>query len=226
MGTTLGISRSLALLLLLLPAIAVAQEGRFHPTMGGGPTSLDGTLGEGFGTGWGPVLGVSVEVNEWVGFNVEYSFRSFMLRSDLDETVTKYDARHKMNELAVSMVGYLTRHESRVRPYVIGGPGLYHRKVEIAHYVGDGVICNPYLYVCGTYPPDQIAASRGGWDVGLNGGIGVGVRLAESAELFIEARYHYVWGPEIEPGIGPQPTAAGPRTVNGQYLPITIGVKF
>ena len=226
MGPTC-IASSLVLLILLLPPLtATAQEGRFHPTIGGGPTSLDGTVGEGFGTGWGPVLGVTAEVTDYAGLNVEFSYRSFMLKRNLDEAITLYDARHKMSHFVASLVGYLTPHGSRVRPYVLAGPGLYYRKFEISSYTGDGVICDPWVSLCGTYPPDQVVGSRSGWDLGVNAGVGVGVKLAETAELFIETRYHYVWGPEIDPGIAPHPSASGTRNVNGQYLPVTFGLKF
>jgi hypothetical protein len=211
---------------LLLPATLSAQEDRFHPTIAGGPTSLDGVVGDGFGTGWGPVLGVSAEIHDFAAINVEFSYRSFQLRRDLDDVITQYDARHKFSHLAFSLAAYLTRHGSRVRPYVLAGPGLYYRTFEISSYTGDGVICDPWVSMCGTYPPDQVTGSRGGWDLGVNAGVGIGVKLVETAELFIETRYHYVWGPEIDPGSAPHPSGTGTRRVNGQYTPITFGIKF
>ena len=91
----------------------------------------------------------------------------------------------------------LTKPASPVRGYVVAGPGAYYRKVEITEYVGSGVICDPWYYVCGTYPVTAVVGSRGGWDFGFNVGGGVGFKIGESSEFFIETRYHYVAGPEI-----------------------------
>ena len=213
-------------ILLLLPTTLAAQEDRFHAMIAGGPTSVSGVVGDGFGTGWGPVLGVNAEVSDFTALNIEFSYRSFQLRKDLDEVITQYDARHKMSQFVLSLVGYLTGHGRRVRPYVLAGPGFYYRKFEISSYVGDGVICDPWVSLCGTYPPDQVTGTRGGWDFGVNAGVGIGVKLVETAEIFVETRYHYVWGPEIDPGSGAHPTASGQRQVNGAYAPITFGIKF
>jgi hypothetical protein len=226
MKPTCAISRGVVLFFVwLLPATVVAQDDRFHPFIAGGPTSLDGTVGDGFGTGWGPVLGASAEINDFTAINVEFSYRSFQLRRDLDEAITLYDARHKMSHFVMSMAGHFTRHGSRVRPYVLGGPGFYYRKFEISSYTGDGTICDPWVAMCGTYPPDQVTGTRGGWDFGVNAGVGVGVKVMERAEVFVETRYHYVWGPEIDPG-SQSGTTNATRHVNGEYLPITFGIKF
>ena len=64
--------------------------------------------------------------------------------------------------------------------------------------------------------------SRGGWDFGFNIGGGVGFDLGESAEFYVETRYHYVGGPEI-----PADAIAGAGgSTSGSYLPITFGFRF
>ena len=99
---------------------------------------------------------------------------------------------------------------------------LLPRSVEITEYIGTGVICDPYWYVCGTYPVEAVVGSRGGWDFGFNFGGGVGFGLGESAEFYVETRYHYVGGPEI-----PADAVAGAGgSTNGNYLPITFGFRF
>ncbi len=56
---------------------------------------------------------------------------------------------------------------------------MYNRSVEITEYVGNGVICDPYWYMCGTYPVEDVVGSRGGWDFGFNIGGGVGFGIGE-----------------------------------------------
>jgi hypothetical protein len=114
---------------------------------------------------------------------------------------------------------------SAVRPYFIVGPGMYNRKVEITEYVGNGIICDPYWYVCGAYPITGVVGSRGGWDFGFNAGGGVGFGIGETAEFYVEMRYHYVWGPEITPEAGAPAGSTGGNT-NGTYYPLTFGLRF
>ncbi len=88
------------------------------------------------------------------------------------------------------------------------------------------MICDPYYYICGTYPVDAVIGSRGGWDFGFNIGAGVGFALGDSAEFYVESKFHYVWGPEI---VAATPLPSGQGTgggTNGQYLPLTFGFRF
>ena len=66
---------------------------------------------------------------------------------------------------------------------------------------------------------DQIIGDRSSTDFGIN--FGGGITFGSAAKFYIEARYHYVWGPKI--------TAAGSSTdysTNAQYFPLTFGVRF
>ena len=104
---------------------------------------------------------------------------------------------------------------------------MYYRSVEITEYVGNGVICDPYWYICGTYPIEAVLGSRGGWDFGFNIGGGVGFGIGETAEFYIESRMHYVWGPEFTPGAAlPPGTASTGGSTNGTYYPLTFGFRF
>ena len=53
------------------------------------------------------------------------------------------------NYFAAYVIGSMAPAGSAVRPYITAGPGFYNRKVEITEYVGNGVICDPWYYVCG-----------------------------------------------------------------------------
>ena len=110
---------------------------------------------------------------------------------------------------------------------MLAGPGLYYRSVEITEYVGNGVICDPYWYVCGVYPIEGVVGSRGGWDFGFNLGAGVGFGIGETAEFFVESRYHYVWGPEFKSDVSlPGGVESRGGSTNGTYYPLTFGFRF
>jgi hypothetical protein len=218
----------------LLPALATAQDDkRIHVNVGGGPTIPAGDIGNHFKTGWGPAVGVTVDApSKRFGFQFEYAYR-WMGISDKAPVPTPlvvgntFSANHQTHQLDFNIVANLTRPEAPVRVYAALGPGAYYRKVEITKYEGNGVICDPYWYVCGTYPIESVIGSRGGWDPGFNIGGGVGFKIAESAEFIIESRFHYVAGPDIQPTATQQgAVAATGGSTNGYYWPITFGFRF
>jgi opacity protein-like surface antigen len=225
----IGASISIGMLLVLLTAgTARAQDDRrVHVNFGGGPTFMFGELGERFSTGWGPAIGVTFDVTPRIGVQFEYAYRWFHVKDEIDIQAGKFSANHQTHQLAFNMVANMMPADSAVRAYVSIGPGFYNRKVEITEYEGNGIICDPWFYVCGTYPIESIVGSRGGWDPGFNVGAGVGLPIGEGLEFYIETRYHKVWGPEVTPPAGfPNPTATGTQKVDGLYLPLTFGFRF
>jgi opacity protein-like surface antigen len=219
-------------MLALTPAVGSAQDDkRIHVNIGGGPTFMGGDLGSKFQTGWGPAIGVTLDgPNKKLGFQFEYAYRYFNVGDELPINVTKFSANQQTHQLDFNVVANFAKPGSPVRPYAVAGPGAYYRKVEITEYVGSGVICDPWYYVCGTYPVSAVLGSRGGWDFGFNIGGGVGFKVGESAEFFIETRYHYVAGPEIVAAT-PLPSstatdAASGTSSNGHYWPLTFGFRF
>jgi hypothetical protein len=221
-------------LLAALPATARAQdEKRIHMNLGGGPTIPAGDLGNHFKTGWGPAIGITFEApNGRLGFQFEYAYRFMEISDDAPVPAplvvgNTFSANHQTHQLDFNLVANLTRSEAPVRVYAVMGPGMYYRKVEITKYEGNGVICDPYWYVCGTYPIESVLGSRGGWDPGFNIGAGVGFKIAESAEFTIETRFHYVAGPDIQPTtVNPLETTGTGGSTNGHYWPITFGFRF
>jgi opacity protein-like surface antigen len=216
-----------ALLVALTPSIGLAQK-RVHVNIGGGPTFNAGDLGDHFANGWGPAVGVTFDATKNVGIQFEYAYRWFDIKDDAPIFgATRFSANHSFHQLAFNLIGSLTPAGSKVRPYLTGGPGFYNRKVEITEYVGNGVICDPYWYVCGVYPVSDVVGSRGGWDFGYNVGGGVGFGIGETAEFYIEMRYHHVIGPDIQPTATPAGsiTATGGSS-NGSYYPLTFGFRF
>jgi len=207
-----------ALLVALTPAVSQAQDRKWHVNFGGGPTFNAGDIGDHFGNGWGPAIGVDFDFNENLAFQFEYAYRWFDIKDDAPFFgATAFSANHQTHQLDFNIVAGLAPRGSAVRPYLVAGPGMYYRSVEITEYVGSGIICDPYWYVCGTYPIEAIIGSRGGWDFGFNVGGGVGFGLGESSEFYIEMRYHWVQGPDLE---------GTDETATGSYYPLTFGFRF
>ena len=105
----------------------------------------------------------------------------------------------------------------KVRIYVTGGVGLYHRVVTLTPTGGGSVsLCNPWWFVC--YPNPVLAAQASGTRSHTDFGVNVGAGFT-TGHFFAEIRYHYVWGPTFE-------TPGGPVPATGKFLPLTIGVQF
>ncbi len=219
-----------AMILALTPTVSSAQDQKIHVNFGGGPTFISGDFGSKFNTGWGPAIGVTFDANQHLSAQFEYAYRWFDVSSGtLPIGATAFGANHQTHQLDFNLIFNLSPSDSAVRVYVVGGPGAYYRKVEITHYEGTGYICDPFWYVCGYYPVTSVIGSRGGWDFGFDIGGGVGFKIGEAAEFYIESRYHYVVGPDIQPaaGVNPPPgqTFTGGST-SGSYYPLTFGFRF
>jgi hypothetical protein len=217
-----------AALLILTATAGWAQDDKMvHVNIGGGPTFTLGDVGNYFSTGWGPAVGITVDApNKRVAFQFEYAYRYFSSKNSLPVGATSFAANHQTNQLDFNIVANVTKPDSPVRGYIVAGPGAYYRSVAITQYVGTGVICNPWYYVCGTYPVSSVIGSRSEWDPGFNVGGGVGFRVGDSSEFYIETRYHYVWGQTIQPPAGTTLPAGSSGSTSGAYWPLTFGFRF
>jgi hypothetical protein len=197
-----------------------------------GPVSFDIGLplsipvsdsGSRFDTGTGVTAGVTfLPARSPVGVEAEYMFTYYDVEGDLFEG-TGFDGRQIMHNGGINIV---------VRPpkmkrfgfYLLGGGGFYFRDVEITEYEGVGVapFCDPLLFAC--FPQavavSEVVGSEDSFDFGLNGGLGVYAMLATPMRLYLEARYHHIWGPEF--------TSPEGNTVDahGEYVPVVLGLAF
>jgi len=208
----------------LTAGTANAQDRRIHVNIGGGPTFAGGDLGNVFSTGWGPAFGVTFDMNPRIGFQFEYAYRWFPAENYVDTLGGTFTANHRTHQLDFNLVFNLMKTDV-ARVYMIAGPGAYHREVEITEYVGSGIVCDPWYYICGSYPVTAVLGSRSAWNFGFNIGGGVGFALGEDAEFTIESRYHYVQGPDI-PEPPPLFAHLSGKSAAGQYYPLTFGFRF
>jgi hypothetical protein len=108
--------------------------------------------------------------------------------------------------------------------YLIGGGGLYYRHVEITQFQGNVAVpyCDPWLYYCGVgaVGVSSVLGSHSEWDWGVDGGLGFTFAVAPTVRIYIESRYHYIWGNTYTDRNGQE------HSSNGEVVPITVGVKF
>jgi hypothetical protein len=51
----------------------------------------------------------------------------------------------------------------------------------------------------GFVPVDNVVGDRSSTDFGMVFGAGVNIAASDAASVYLEIRYHYIWGPEINP---------------------------
>jgi len=109
-------------------------------------------------------------------------------------------------------------------PYVLGGGGVYFRRITLSSTSTEIVqICYPEWFICNPtgVAVSDIVGTRTSSDFGIDLGGGIDFKLGpDAAVLFVEARWHYVWGPKFTASDGSSQKA------NGSYFPITFGVRF
>jgi opacity protein-like surface antigen len=213
--------------LVLSAAPAAAQDRPVEFNFGFGPTFPVSKLGDTFDTGWNGEFGVTFNLTPTVGIQAEYGYhrldgpdRTFanVAPSPQSDTVL-IQSNHQMHVGSFNLV-VKSHGGGAVGGYALAGVGIYHRIVQLTTPgVGFITVCDPYWLVC--YPTavstDQIIGDRSSNDFGMD--FGGGITFGHSAKFYVEARYHYVWGPKIE-GL------SSSYSTNAQYFPLTFGVRF
>jgi opacity protein-like surface antigen len=228
-------SALLVVALLIGAAPARAQEHRaVEGNIGGGFTFVLSDIKDHLGNGGNFVVGVTYNPSQQFGIQAEYSFTALgekrisipVLPSPTASSGTPTDFFGNSNMQYVDFnVVFRPKTEGKVTGYVVAGPGVYYRPVQVTT-PGVGYVpgyCDPYWYVCypgGVVPVDYIIGERSTTDFGINFGGGVNFAIGEHAKVYAEARYHYMWGPEVK--------FAGQSygKANGQFLPLTFGIRF
>jgi opacity protein-like surface antigen len=217
---------SAVLMTIIASAPALAQDKPVEVNLGAGATFPISNLGDTFDTGWNGAIGVTFNINPNVGVQAEYMYHRMngpeRLFTNLEPTpgneTVLIESNHQMHTGTFNLVARSSG--GAVGGYVLVGPGIYHRIVQLTSpSVGFITVCDPYWLIC--YPAavetDQILGDRSSTDFGVN--FGGGITFGHDAKFYVEFRYHYVWGPEIE-------RLDTSVSTNAQFLPLTFGFRF
>jgi opacity protein-like surface antigen len=225
--------------ILLAAAPAAAQDKPVDINFGFGWTFPQGNFADSFDSGWNGEFAATFNISEGLGVQAEYMYnRMNGPEKTINVSATPggvgstqlLESNHQVHAFTGNLMFRNLPSDRLVGGYVIGGLGLYHRMVQITSpAVGFTTFCDPYWYVC--YPAavsvDNILGDRSSNDFGIN--FGGGLTFGKEEKFYIEARYHYVWGPTITPGAGitvPVPTTTSSTSTNAQYFPLTFGIRF
>ena len=222
------------LVITLAAAPASAQDKKVNVNLGGGYTIALSEVRDHLGDGYNFNFGVTFNINENVGIQTEYSFTGLGQKLVDLPSVTPPPGQTAVRNLYADMnmqsgtfnLVFKPSTEGRARPFVVAGLGVYYRPVKVTT-PGAGYVppyCSPWWYYCypgGVVPVDYIIAEQSSTDFGMDFGAGVDIAMTDAASFYLEARYHYIFGPELKDSAG---TSYGKAT--GQFLPITFGFRF
>jgi opacity protein-like surface antigen len=211
---------------------AQAQDKKVNGLISGGFTAPNSEVRDHLGDGYHINFGVQVNVTPIVSIEGLYSFNGLGDKRisipvsptpNANSVPTDFFADMNMQYGLGSVL--FQKPEGTVRPYGLVGAGIYYRPVKVTT-PGVGFVpgyCDPWWYVCypgGFVPVENIVGERSSTDFGMAFGGG-----AKFGPAFAELRYHYIWGPTIESQTVGQ-TTTDQRKANGQFLQVTLGVRF
>jgi opacity protein-like surface antigen len=215
---------------------AQAQDRPVNVSLGGGFTIPNSDVRDHLGDGYNFNFGVQVNVSPVIGIEGLYSFNGLgdkrisipVSGAPGGETVpTDFSASMNMQYGTASVI--FKAPQGTVRPYGLVGMGVYYRPVKVTT-PGVGYVpgyCDPWWYVCypgGFVPVENIVGERSSTDFGMDFGGGVNF-----GAIYAEIRYHYIWGPEIQPQVNPltgENVSGTGGKANGQFLQTTFGIRF
>jgi opacity protein-like surface antigen len=219
----------------LVAVPASAQHKSVEANIGAGYTFSLSEVRDHLGDGYNVDLGLTFNVSWLVGIQLEYGFNDLgekrvnlpvsPLPSAPGGVQEAFYANMDMHHVTLNLV-VPAEADAKARPYVMAGGGVYHRTVEVTS-PGVGYVpgyCDPFWFYCspgGWVPVDNILGSRSSTDFGVDFGGGISVMVTDAVSVYVEARYHYIWGPEVT-----DPTTNEKLKANGQFFPITVGVRF
>lgn len=206
---------------------AAAADKPLSFVIGGGITRPVGGAGDNLGSGGQVTLGLGFKVKPTVAVFGEYNFSSLGKKLlDVPQpliTTAETFSGNGWFQYAGGGVTFTPWQSGKASVYVLGGMGIYHRSVYVSTpATGLVTVCNPGWFICFPTPVtvDKVVASRGSTDPGVSFGGGYTYRLSDLASFFVEARFHYVWGPDVKNASG------GTTNASAQFFPITFGFRF
>jgi hypothetical protein len=222
----------LAVLTILLSPVAAASAQDDRPVnfiLGGGYTAPNSEVRDHLGDGYNVSIGLQVNVSPAIGIEGLYGFNglgskriSIPIADQPGGPTIPTDFFGDMNmQFGIANL-VLQKPEGGVRPYGVVGGGVYYRPITVTT-PGVGFVpgyCDPWWYICvpgGFVPVENIVGERSSTDFGMDFGGG-----AKFGAFFADARYHYIWGPEVE-GATEETTN---RKANGQFFILTFGIKY
>lgn len=167
---------------------------RFNIGGGAGVTFPTDRAGRIMNTGFNINLRGGYNFNDFLAADLDYTYQHSRLN---DATLARFgepDGTVGTWSLTFNPVVHFAPKESKLRPYLTAGYGLYHRNLSLTRpAVVPALVCDPFFGICfqQAIGVNQVVASNSTYKGGFNAGGGFDIGLGDRrAKLFVEARYH------------------------------------
>lgn len=187
-------------LVLALGAAAVAPAaaaGSWGGTLGGGVALPQDVAKDRLNRGWDLQSGSTFKVGNSVAILMEVMYNKYGVS---DTTLQNLQVPEgKMRILSGTVNFMVGPGATGSGPYLIGGGGIYNRKIELSKPTTGGVIVvDPWLGVVApiVIPPGDVIGTFSTTKPGINGG--VGLSLGKNSRAYLEARYHWVFTDNVK----------------------------
>jgi hypothetical protein len=209
------------------PAADAAEEsplGGFHYFVGAHATLPAFASSKTFDFAAGVTIGVGYRFNTRLAATVDYLYGFHRLKKDLiPDPAVKLTGGQRLQWSTLDISYELTPPRQRVSLSIMAGAGVYWRRVSIEQITGVELVpfCSPATFVCfqSPQPATSLLGARSSTDGGLNAGLNVAVSLGYPIQVFVEPRFHFIFGPVVD-------TPTGPQRAYGYYLPIVFGFHY
>jgi opacity protein-like surface antigen len=192
-------------------------------TLGAATAVTLGNTRDRFTNGAQLLFGAGYPVTDRFSLQVEYALSFHSIKAGFFD-VDKIRGTSRMHQFNFDGRWALSKPADRVQFFLVGGPGVYKRSVEITAYQASAPVCDPYLLNCGVTTTADEMGSRHTWDFGFNVGGGFTLPMSDMLRVSFEMRYLYVFGPTVGAG-APLPAGAATKAA-GQFLPLMVGFRF
>lgn len=196
---------------LLFSSVVQQAVAQYHFNIGGGPGFSSGDTSTFANTSYNFVVGGGVSLAPHVMFNPEFMFHGLPVKKDVANKLGIPFAKGRLYAATGNLIlGSAINGEHTRSAYLLGGGGWYWRTVEAqasVHTVGQ--TCSPewiwWNIECesGIFEKDVTIGSRTSDAGGFNVGGGVIFSIGQSANFYIEARYHRAFTSGIDTSVVP-----------------------
>jgi len=196
---------------LALPA--AAQNSKFAFAVGGGFTKplrfADGPLKIGYNF----TASAGVHASKHVGLSAEFGFNHFGISDNTLAALAVPDGSSRIYSVTLQPTFHFNP-EGRFDFYTTIGGGYYRRTIEFTEPTTAIItVFNPFIgFFPLAVPAQTVLGSFTQNKGGINGGVGVSVKLSDDSatRIFAETRYHHIF--------------TSSRDTN--YMPVTFGLRW
>ena len=197
---------------------AFAQESQNYShidlSVGGGFSEPTGRAGNNLNTGWNFGIRGGYKTSRNIALDLDFSYNRWNLNSTAQARYGEPGGYSTIWSASFTPVFYGSA-RWHVSPYVLGGPGVYHRNLSLTQpALVNTFYCDPFFGFCypASFGVNQVVASATTYKMGVNVGAGLEFPFAHSPlKVFGEARYSRMF------------------TTHGSdlsFVPVTFGLRW